>query len=217
MNVANWTQLATKVFRAPMQPTDVIFVHAWADLVEETAALVGSLYAAHPQPIILNGLKEFAPGRPHISIWKQLLTTRYSIPEDMITVTPTMSQTREEAEGFLTLAFERGFTYATVVSVPQHIVRAFLTDLGIMQEKGLSLSLFPQTPQDINWFEDIYIPATTPPAHELQHCLRIGRVFGECARIFDYRKRYEAGDKTFAIASIEEGLTHLDTHTSRKI
>jgi hypothetical protein len=36
----------------------------------------------------------------------------------------------------------------------------------------------------------------------------IGRVCSECARIMDYRERYEAGDGTYGIASVREGLLH---------
>ena len=101
---------------------------------------------------------------------------------------------------------ERKISEAIVLSVPQHIVRAFLTDLGVILEAGLTVRLHPKTLTRVNWFQAIVIRNLSMSN---EHTTRLGRMAAEFARIAEYRRRFESGDEGFKIASVEEGLKHL--------
>ena len=85
-------------------------------------------------------------------------------------------------------------------------MRAFLTNLGTLKEKGVNLTIWPQTLQKINWETNITIK---PLMGETEKTTRLGRFGEEILRIINYRKKFEDGDKKYAIATVIEGLNYL--------
>ncbi|MDO8183830.1 MAG: hypothetical protein Q7T49_02500 [bacterium] len=208
-NNQDWLKLANAVFSAKLAPTEALLVHGWGDLHDQTIDFVGNLYQQFkPKLIALNGAPEYELGTPGVDYWRERLITKWQVPAEIIKATSPAPHTLAEAEGFITLAVEAGVKTATVISVPAHILRAFLTNLGVVQNRGLDLKLTPLTYVDVNWTEPLTIRGLVG-VHAEEETTRLGRLVGECGRIVEYRAEFEAGNKNYLIASIEDGLDHL--------
>ena len=212
-HIRKWSEFSHALSIVSLLEADAVFVHGWGDLFEELLGTVAEVYRrTNAKHIILNGEPLYdGNGSPGYATWKQALMQQVRISEDCIHRVTPARHTLEEAQGFIVLAEKLQVRRAVVVSVPQHIGRAFLTDLGVLLARGSSLHLMPTTVRHIDWYTPITVYGLIHTEHAEQ-TTRLGRLMAECARIMYYRERYEAGDPAFVIASIEEGLAHLRAH-----
>ena len=208
--IGAWGELVNRIFFNPPQGVlaDVVFVHGWGDLHDEMIELAAGVFRqSGAKYILLNGATEYEVSLPGFSYWKEWLTAKYGISAELILETKPASNTQIEAQELRAFLTEKNLSSAVILSVPQHITRAFLTDLGAINEAKPSISLYPRTLSNVDWGELITI-------HNLsgakEHITRLGRMAAEFARIVEYRRRFEDGDKNFTIASVEEGLNHLE-------
>ncbi len=208
MNPDILSALVTKIFSLEEKSTEGIFVHAWNDLRSETLDYIGHLYQQfHPRYIILNGLEHYELDRPGFSYWKDVLIKDHGVPEEIIIPIAPAVNTGEEARNLMDLVKEKNILSLGIVSVPMHIVRAFLSDLAAMNEKNLDLDITCLVPPSVNWFAKIEINHTSGGPKETT--IRLGRFAAEIARIIEYNKAMLGGDKRFIVASPEEGLKYL--------
>lgn len=211
-NFQEWLEVVDAVYSGNGLSSEAIFVHGWPDLIPETMALVARLYLESNHPmVVLNGLSSYGVGAPGISECRNLLQAK-GIPSSDIHEILDAEYTLAEAREFLAFAKERSISSATIVTVPQHLLRAFLTDLGAMQATSAHLSLYPRTipPGEFAW-EDTYgfMPLLAP---EPERATRLARFAAECARIIDYSERMKAGDSKYTMASIFEAHRYLHRH-----
>ncbi len=207
-----WIKLVNKVYEDKDTPCDAIFVHGWGDLAEPLIDYTAKLFKdSGASYIVLNGEDAYDgfKGAKGFTYWKEILMSRHAIPESAIYSYLPGKHTGDEAKGYMDFAESKEIKNAAVVSVPQHIVRAYLTDLGLALKRGLDINLSPRTIKGVNWEEEIEIYGLMG-ADDKEVTTRIGRIFSECVRIIEYRKRYEADGENFIIASINEGLDHLN-------
>jgi hypothetical protein len=187
--------------------SDAVFVHGWGDLHDEMIGLTAKIFKeSGAKLILLNGASEYELGSPGFKYWKQELTRKFGIPVELISETKPAENTLIEALALAEFVRKQKISRLIVLSVPQHIVRAFLTDLGVMNEARLTASLNPKTITNASWLEPITIRNLSGSD---EHTTRLGRIAAEFARVNEYRARFESGDKGFTIASIEEALKHL--------
>lgn len=212
-HIRKWSEFAHSLSNVTLREADAVFVHGWGDLFEELLGTVAEVYRrTNAKHILLNGEPLYdGNGSPGYATWKEALIKEVRISENCIhSVTPAR-HTLEEAQGFIALAEKLQVQRVVVVSVPQHIGRAFLTDLGVMLARGRDMQLVPATVRHIDWYAPITVYGLVHTDHAEQ-TTRLGRLMAECARIMYYRERYESGDPAYVIASIEEGLEHLRAH-----
>ena len=200
-----WSKLANTVFMAKLPDNaDAVFVHAFDtlldDLLKEAAVLSGRFGDI---PIVLNGATEYETGGRGVAYARSQLET-YGVAPRLIVATPTALQTREEAEAFSEYAQEHSIKTVVILTLPPHVVRAYLTDLFSFQSRNLVTQLVPRT-IPVHWDDEVTI---TGLISTLETTSFLGRVFSECARIMEYRQRYEGGDIAYSIATIQEGLDH---------
>ncbi len=207
-----WIKLVNKVYENSKVAADALFVHGWGDLSEELIAFTAEVFKeARARYIVLNGEEAYDnfKGAKGFSYWKDVLVGKYGVPEAAISSFLPGKHTGDEAKGYMDFASANGIKEAIVISVPAHIVRAYLTDLGEALKRGADLKLHPRTLQGTNWEEKVEILGLTGTL-DAEETTRLGRVFSEVARMIEYRKRAEAGDPGFTIASLSEGLEHLN-------
>lgn len=203
------SELIALIFSEKPRHSEIIFIHAWNDLFEEILAHVAKMYKqCAAKYIILNGLENYELYKPGFSDWKDALMKNYGIPAEAILAINPARNTSEEARELMNLVAVRQIKSVLILSVPQHIVRAFLTDLGAMREKGLSLDLSCSTLNHVAWHERIEVQSDSLSGSQ-EITTRLGRFGSEILRIIEYRKAVEEGNKNFVIASLEEGLTYL--------
>jgi hypothetical protein len=206
-NHEQWMKLANIIFSQDLIIAQAIVVHGWGDLHNEMIEYSAKLFKkAKARLIILNGSNEYEIGAPGFSYWKQKFTSK-GVPKDAIYAIEPAEHTGSEARGFIEFLDHNKINTAIIVSVPMHITRAYLTNLGEMMRKKLDLSLYAKTLPDINWMEKIEINNLSG-AHE--RTTRIGRLISDYARITEYRARYVNGDVSFPMASVSEALKHLE-------
>lgn len=214
-NIRDWTQLANIIFSNKGAKSEAFFVHGWSDLSDQMIEFVVSLHHKfHPRMIVLNGLKEYEIGKVGLEYWRKKLSDR-GIDKNIIRfIHPDNSlHTFAEARAFMDLAVKEKIGSALIISVPQHIVRAFLTNLGVARQNRIKTNLHPCTIPKIDWHEKINIDSPMGPKEETT---RLGRVFGECARIIEYRKRYEDGNKNYLVARVKEGIDYLNSQNKNQ-
>lgn len=211
-NLQEWLEVVDAVYSGNGISREALFVHGWTDLVPETMEFVAELYreSGHPA-VVLNGLSSYGIGAPGFSECRELLVAKGVAPSAIYEIGEA-KQTAEEARGFMTFAKSRGISSATIVTVPQHLLRAFLVNLAFMQAERLELSLYPRTlPRERFEWEDTYefMPLLRK---EPERATRLARFAAECVRIIDYRARFEAGDEAHRIANISEAHRYLHAH-----
>lgn len=203
------SELIDLIFSEKPRNSEVIFIHAWDDLSEEMLAHVAKMYKqCAAKYIILNGLENYELYKPGFSDWKDSLTKNYGVSREAILAINPAHNTGEEARELMSFVAVRQIKSVLILSVPQHIVRAFLTDLGAMREKGLSLDLSCSTLDQVVWHERIKVESGSLNGSK-EITTRLGRFGSEILRIIEYRKAVEEGNKNFVIASLEEGLAYL--------
>src|SRR3989344_4994569 len=216
INHKNWLELANRIFAFPVLTAEALFVHGWGDLHEEILELIGKTYTRiKPRVIVLNGEEEYEFGAPGFSYWQKCLVEKYNIDKQTIRKFLPGKHTLNEAKGFLKIAEEEKINSAILISVPPHIIRAFLTVLGEVQAQKLKIALYPLTLKAVAWAGEIVISGITSDAED-ENTTRLGRLVAECARIVQYRQRFQTGDKNFVIASVEEGLEYLENLTTKR-
>ena len=207
-NISDWTEITNKVFNQKPVKVDAVFVHGWGDLTDEMIDYAAKIFKkSKASAIVLNGAKEYELGKTGLNYWKKKLKTKYKVPPKKIFNIGEAINTYDEAVGFIGFAGKNKLKSAAIVSVPQHILRAFLTDLGVMKTKKVNLKLYPRTLPKVDWSQEISIHSLSG---KKEQTTRFGRLAGEFARISDYRKRTEAGERDFSIVSIKEGLRYLN-------
>lgn len=208
-NHSDWIEFSNHIFSEKNISVDAIFVHGWGDLCDRTIKFVAEIFKKYSaKTILLNGHEHYEKDAPGLSYWKDNLVNKYKIPQFSIRSTAPADHTLAEAKEFINFAQSNDFFSAAVVSVPMHIGRAFLTNLGVMKERGLDLKLYPCAYIDIDWTKQIKVCKLASP-HADEITSRLGCLMGECARIVEYRERYMNGD-SYIIATVKEGLDYLN-------
>ncbi len=206
INDKPWAELLKEISRKREIKAEVIFAHAWGDLHNESIRFVfGLKKRLHVKYILLNGANEYEIGCPGFNYWKEKLVLLGVREKEIVAMNPAMN-TQEEAREFVQFLKNKKLTRAIVYSVPQHILRAFLTDLGVMDAIKFKGEIYPAALKGINFDEVIQI---NPLANKQEKTTRLGRFAEEIERINDYRKKYLEGDKNFTIASVQRGLEYL--------
>ena len=216
---AGWTKLANYTLsRENDIPVEAFFVHAvWKDLSEEYADMVANLYhQVKPRIIALNGLESHDENFPGILYWKDALVNKRKVPSEVLRIVKSSAHTLEESMEFMRIVKEEHVSTALVLSIPVHIFRAFLTNLGALKKLGLPLKIYPRTFRNIDWEKRVVLRALTR-AHAGDDTVRVGRLAGECARIMLYRKLYEGGNDKYIVASIEEGINYVENELKEKL
>ena len=204
-----WSHLVDRIldYCSKKVMADAIFVHGWGDLDYEMIELTARVYTeSKARFILLNGAKEYEIGAPGFEYWKEGLIKKHQIPPESVTGIEPASNTLIEAQRLKQFIEEKRISSIIIISVPQHIVRAFLTDLGVISQGGSRVRLYPKSLKEIDWEESIIIRNLSG---DNEKTTRLGRLAAEFVRIFKYRKRMEEGDPDFTIASVKEALTHL--------
>ncbi|MDZ4243808.1 MAG: hypothetical protein U1C57_01750 [Candidatus Doudnabacteria bacterium] len=205
-----WSHLVNRIldYCSKKVIADAIFVHGWGDLHDEMIELTARVYKeSGAKFILLNGAKEYEIGAPGFEYWKESLVKKHRIPPESVTGIESASNTLIEAQRLKHFIEEKRISSISIISVPQHIIRAFLTDLGVISQGNSNISLYPKSLKEVDWAEPIVI-RNLSGANE--NTTRLGRLAAEFARILDYRKRMKDGDNNFIIASAKEGLEHLE-------
>lgn len=199
----NLMSLAAKTVKA-----DAIFVHCQSYMWEQMIKLAADSFRSSGVRIIgLNGHEHYKPGSHGFDYWKEQLIRKHGIPENVIRRTENADHTGEEAEEFMKMAKNENITSAIVATTPEHLFRAFLTDLGAMKAAGLNLALHPLTVSSVKWTDRVEYWSVVGVHGSATY---LGKFAGECARVAAYRERYEKGDKKYVIASVEEGIQFLN-------
>lgn len=202
-----WTALTNLVLVQGPVRADAITSHGWGDLHDETIAHVASQYAASgARYVILNGAPAYEEGAPGFEYWRQRLIEQYGVPSEVIYNAGLGKNTAEEATAFVQAAKTLGITSTLLISVPQHIIRAFLTNLAVMQAASASHTIVPRTALPVAWTDPVTIRNLVG---DIENTSRLGRFAAEIARCIEYRQRFEEGDAAFPIASAPEGLHYL--------
>src|SRR3989344_5849111 len=213
---SQWTTFANLVLQPRNVTAEAIFVHGWGDQRDALIALVGQCYRqGRAKLIILNGHEHYEIGGRGVSSWRSALVERHGVPPAAIQTIPAADYTGAEAEALMEFAKKENLKSVVIVSHPIHLVRAMLTQIGAVRKHGLDLKLYPQTLADIDWNEVIKIHSLT--AHQPETTRRIARLFGESARIARYNQHRAAGDDSFPIATIEEGIEYFRKMTDVKL
>lgn len=208
INISNLDKLVNTILNTAPVKADLIFAHGWGDLHDKSLEFLSQLYReSGAGSVLLNGIKEYEKGGVGFTEWKRKLSS-FGIPPEAIVATQPALTTKEEAEGLANYLKDNKTDRAIVYSVPQHIARAFLTDLEALKKNNIDIKLFPVTLQKTNWEEQIVIKNLL---NSEEDTTRLGRFAAECARISDYRERYERGED-FPIATVDQGIKHLETH-----
>lgn len=210
-----WSKLAHAVFTANLpDKVDVIFVHAFNNLLDdllERAAVLSKQFGGIP--IIINGASEYEDEGRGAAYARTRLETMFGISPETIVETVPALQTYAEAQAFADYAGEHSIKTAIILTLPPHLVRAYLTDLFVLQSREWAVQLIPQT-IPVDWNADVTIAGLVSTIETTSF---VGRVFSECARIVEYRQRHEAGDVAYGIATIQEGLLHARGFSSEII
>ena len=211
-NLQEWLEVVDAVYSGNGASREAIFMHGWPDLIKETMAFVANLYLESGRPkVVLNGLSSYGVGTSGVLECRGLLLQHGVLASDIHEI-PYAEYTHAEGHEFMKFAASHALSSATIVSVPQHLLRAFLTDLAVMKTAGLDLALYPRTVQRefFDWRDTYeFMPLLKK---EPEHATRLARFATECIRILDYRIRMEAGEKGFDIASISEAHQYLHRH-----
>lgn len=206
-----WLKLGNQIFSFDKYPekVDALFCHGWSDLKDDEIAHIAKCYERfQPSAIVLNGLDNYTVGDVGLAYWKEQLVSKYNIPESVIRSVPPAVNTASEAKSFMDFALVESIKSALIISVPMHILRAFLTNIGVTKQINHKMSLYPSTFKDIDWQGKIKVQGYYSLDANVETS-RLGRLIGECGRIVEYRKRYEAGED-FVIASVKEGLDYIN-------
>jgi hypothetical protein len=202
-----WSRLVNKIFLPQKFLAEAVFVHAWNDLREEIIDLTAkTFYECDARTLILNGLNEFETGEPGFTYWKNALVQRGISAESILETTPAV-HTGIEAKELALLINKYKISTVAIISVPMHIVRAFLTDLAtINKDKNPTVQLLPLTLPSINWLQEIEIKSISGL---IERTTRLGRFADEFKRILDYQAESKANNPNFKIATFQEGIAHL--------
>lgn len=205
-----WMEITNRMFLQEPFTADAICSHAWGDQHDAVIDYIAKLYIeTKAHKIILNGLSEYEIDAKGIEYWRDRLTTKHHIDVSAIIATMPSKQTRDEAEAFADELTKGEYRTVALVSVPHHILRVFLTNVAVAKERNLPVKFIPRTLPTSDWNEKITIRGFYRDADVT---MRVGRFAAEIARIHEYRRRFENGEKGFGIASVEEGLEHLSKH-----
>jgi len=204
--IKNWVELTNLVMKPKKVKAEAIFVHGWGDLHQELLKFTIEIFnKSGAKYIVLNGAPEYEFGSPGFDWWQKELI-KMGISKDKIVSIGPARHTNAEAHGFMNFAQDKKLKSAIVISVPQHIIRAFLNNLGFIEKLDLNLKLYPITLPKVDWQQVIEIDSIGGN-HEITS--RLGRLAGEFARIIEYRKKAQAGNSDFCLASVKEGLEYL--------
>lgn len=204
-----WTELLTKIYNQPVKKSDALLVHGWGDLHQAMIKLVAQAYQKSQVKIIaLNGAHEYEIGQPGFKYWQKELTQKYKIPSEVIKSIGRAEHTGAEAEGFIKLIIQENISSVLLISVPQHIPRAFLNLLAKVNDNNLKTKIFPLSLSKVNWQEKIIIKSLTGGREETT---RAKRLADEFSRAIEYRQKYLKGDKSYTIASLDEGFRYLNS------
>ena len=204
-----WTTFANLVLQPRNVTAEAIFVHGWGDQRDELIALVAQCYQqCRAKLIILNGHEHYEIGGPGVDYWHSALIERHGVPPAAIVTIPAADHTGAEAEALMEFAKKEKLASVVIISHPVHIVRATLTQIGAMHKHGLDLKLYPKTFADIDWDEVITIQSLASDGPETTR--RLARLYGEAARMMKYSAIHEAGDDSFTMAPIGEGIEYFE-------
>lgn len=210
INHQDCMKLTNKIFDQKAVLVQMICVHSWGDLDNEMIGFVADLYKiSGAKYIVLNGEEEYSTGGFGFDYWRKNLL-KFEIPELSIHKVTPARQTREEAIGFMNFAKQNNIDRAIVVSVPVHIVRAFLTNVIQLKELSLNLDLYPLTIKGTDWEKKISMRGLLVSNNSEGETYRLGRFAGEWGRIMQYRQKFEEGNNDYSIASIKEGLEYIN-------
>ncbi|MEK7092384.1 MAG: hypothetical protein AAB907_02055 [Patescibacteria group bacterium] len=200
--------LANRVFGQEIVPVEAIFVHGFEDLHDEMIDFVADVYKkSGAKYVVLNGEKEFEFEAPGFAYWKEKLSER-GVLENLISGVTPAHQTREEAIGFMNFAKENNIKKGIVISAPTYVIRAFLTNLSLINEWKLDIDLYPMTMKDMDWRKEIVVRGLSNDSPS-EPGPRFVKFAGEWGKIIQYRQIYENGNANYSIASVKEGLEYL--------
>lgn len=210
-NPKEWALLVNKLVELSAKEVraDALFVHAQNYMRDEMIEFTANLFmSSGARFIILNGYEYYEPNGPGFDHWRDRLVKKYAVPERAIYRMPKADHTAAEAIAFMEIAKKESVRSAIIITTPEHIFRAFLTDLWAMKNAGLEIALNPKTIFDVNWMEQIEVRSVLG-AEEVT--TRLGKFAGECARVATYRMYYESGERDYTIASVEEGIKYFSS------
>ncbi len=204
-----WALFFNTIWKFPQdKKADAVFVHGWGDLYEKMIPYAAQLFhASGARLLALDGSPSYTgDGSPGYDFWKKSLVA-LGVPESAIQGVLPAVHTSDEARSFMALAKKLEISSAYILSVPVHIMRAYLNQVAELTAAEFECRLYPATLKGTDWEEEIVVHSlgnkTADPS-----AFRIGRLVDECARIMEYRERFLQGED-FRIASIEEGITYL--------
>jgi len=189
---------------------DAIFVHAANDLQYELLTGVADFYhCLGPKPkIVFNGLDKYEtfPGSFGSAEWKSILCGPLGVKKEDVILIPPAVHTGREAEECISLCAKNGWKNLIIAARPVHILRCFLTSLGVTRQMCLNLKIYCFT-----------IPCAWNATAEVYKITGIkivdtnfGHLIEELERIKTYHDKYVSGDPNISpIASFEEGLKYF--------
>lgn len=151
---------------------------------------------------------------PHVanpgkSLWTDRLV-RLGVDKDRILYSPHLVpgergfNTKTEAEAFLQTSAENGFKTAAVLTQPHQIVRAMLSVVKTIHQKGLPMDVWCMVPQSIDWNKRV------KGSQGMARKPRVEHIGYEIERIFRYQA---AGD----IASFDELFAYLTRRDNQQL
>ncbi len=201
-----WSHLAYALSITPLpKKVDVVFIHAFDNFLDELLRRAGEISKIFPGvTVVINGATSYEVGGRGVEYARKKLEAE-GVSSLCIFETLPALHTNAEAQAFARFAKEHSIESAIVLTIPPHLMRAYLTSVHVFGECPARIQLVPQTIL-VDWDTKVEIAGlvSIPEKTSL-----IGRLYSECARIMKYRMLYEAGDSAYGIASIREGMLHL--------
>ncbi|MDP2593371.1 MAG: hypothetical protein Q8P52_01840 [bacterium] len=212
-NLKHWMSVVEWVYKNPSKDSkpQAIFVHAWPDLLLKTLKFVAEIYEELEEKplIILNSIDYFGSSPSGFEYCREALTERFKIPAGSIKAIPPAKQTLEEARGFIKVAKDESIARAIMTSTPQHLLRAFLTDLAVLAKEKPDLKLYPAviSKDSYSWFGSY--KAKSLFGGEDEKAIRLGRFASEIIRILNYQNKMAQGEGDYMVADIEDAVSYI--------
>jgi len=200
--MTNRERFLCALFGGPVMPPDALILLAGEDALPRMAKAVGR-FLELKHWAMQKALKWYQPvivitgGKHDPPRWwgAEKLTPKLigkGISHNKILIENEAQNTRGQAEETIELAVEKGWKRLMLVASPYHTPRAFLTFLGVLQERDLAetIELLPDIADQTPWFG--------PP--DGMETNRIEIMDGELDKIDDYPD----------VASYEDGLRYLE-------
>ena len=204
-NLTGIDKLVNFILAAKIEPADAIFAHGWGDLKDQSLGFLPEVFKkSGAKFLLLNAIENYQTGEPGFSFWKERLVSA-GVPSRAVQAVGSGKTTLEEAAALAGFLKDKNISDLIVYSVPQHVCRAFLTDLEAIKKSGLTTKLHPLTLKGIDWETPVTIHNLIMPKEDTT---RLGRFAAELWRISEYRERYERGED-YSIATAAEALKYL--------